>query len=388
MPRSPRPKVQIYEKADGTTSFRVRLRVNGRQTTETFASRAAAEAFALHVADPNLGPVGAINMRNRLDSASDDYIPTVAEVLRAHVEQLTGVEQRTKDDYHSLAGRSWLPMLGTLPVDAVTRAHVARFVNDLDGRVAPKTIKNAHSVLSAVLEHALRDGHITTNPARGTRLPRTGEQDVGENRYLTHSEFDRLYDQVPELYRPFVLTLFGTGLRFSEATALQVQDIDPDAGTLRVVRAWKAQKGGALLGPPKSRASRRTIALPVEVRDTLVPLLDRPGSSWLFTTSTDRAVRHSNFYNRVWVPACQAAGLDPRPRVHDARHTHASWLIAQGIRLEVVQDRLGHEDYTTTRRVYGHLLPDLRREAGLAASAAFAQTAIRALPGAATPPTP
>lgn len=378
MGRRPDPKVTPYTLADGSTTYRVRIRLNGRQTTETFQTEQAAKVFALQVADPAIGAAQAVAMRDRIDQASAAYVPTVAEMLDRHVRELTGVTPRTKEDYLKIAARSWLPELGSLPVDMVTRGHVAAYVNRMDGQAAPKTIKNTHALLSSVLEHAMLDGHITRNVARGTRLPRSGEEQSGEDRYLTHAEFDRLYRAAPERYQPFVVTLFGTGLRFSEATALQVQDVDPEAGTLRVVRAWKRQAGGAVVGYPKTTASRRTIALPGQVLEVLD--LGRPGSAWLFTTVRGNPVRHGNFYNRIWVPACQAAGLDPRPRIHDARHTHASWLIARGIRLEVIQDRLGHDDIRTTRKVYGHLLPDLRREAGLAASAAFEQTALRALP--------
>lgn len=382
MGRRPDPKIETYERAGRSPSYRVRVRVNGRQTTETFESKAAAAVFVERVKDPSVGAERAVALRAREDIASPEYVPTVAEMLSTHITALTGVEGRTKDDYLSIARRSWLPTLGGLRVDEVTRADVAAWVNAADGRSAPKTIKNAHSVLSAVMESALHDRHITHNPARGTRLPRAGEENVEEIRFLLHAEFDRLYRATPEHYQSLVLLLFGTGLRWGEATALQVQDIDPEHGTLRVVRAWKKKpkpESGFKIGPPKSKASRRTIALPTEVTSTLLPMLDRPGSEWLFNTVTGQVIRHNNFYNRIWVPTCETAGLDPRPRIHDARHTHASWLIAQGVRLEVVQDRLGHDDYNTTRRLYAHLMPDMRREAGLAASAAFAQTAIREL---------
>lgn len=382
--RRPDPKVQEYRRADGTVTYRVRVRHNGRQTTETFPSSAAAAVFVARVKDPAVGVARAIALRSREDARSEEYVPTVAEMLTTHVQGLTGVEGRTKDDYLALARRSWLPALGSLRVDEVTRLDIADWVNAEEGRVAPKTIKNAHSLLSSVFETALHDQHITHNPARGTRLPRAGEQDVEEIRFLSYAEFDALYRAVRDDYKPLVLLLFGTGLRWSEATALQVRDVSLAHGTLRVVRAWKKQTRpatGFKIGPPKSKASRRTIALPIEVIEAVTALLDRPGDAWLFTTpARGLVVRHNNFYNRVWVPACETAGLAPRPRIHDARHTHASWLIAQGVRLEVVQDRLGHDDYTTTRRIYGHLMPDLRREAGLAASAAFAATSLRALP--------
>lgn len=382
MGRKSNPNIEKYEHLDGSFSYRIRLRVGGRQTTETFASEAAAIVFKARVMDPAVGPDRAVALRAREDLASEDYVPTVREMLDFHIRALTGVEGRTKDDYLSVAKRTWLGQLGGLRVDEVTRGDVADFVNGMAGTSAPKTVKNAHSILSAVLETAIHEKHIAHNPARGTRLPRAGEQDVIENRYLNHAEFDRLYKATPPHYQPLVLLLFGTGLRWSEATALQVQDVDLEHGTLRVVRAWKKEgRGGWKLGPPKSRASRRTIALPPEVLTALYPLLaGRKGSEPLFTTITGQVVRHSNFYNRVWLTACELAQLDPRPRIHDARHTHASWLIAQGIRLEVVQDRLGHEDYVTTRKVYSHLMPDLLVEAGQAASAAFASTSVRALP--------
>lgn len=379
MGRPRKPTITEVNRQDGRTVYRVRVRLPTKQSTETFTSRAAARVFCENIIE--FGAEEAVAMRARSDPNSLDYVPTLAEMLDKHVEELTGVDRRTRDDYQAVARRSWLPILGRYPVDALTRGHIARWVNHEDGRVSPKTIKNAHSVLSAVLETAVREGLIPLNPARGLRLPRTGEQDVEENRYLTHAEFDRLLATTPDYWRPFVILLFGTGLRFSEATALQVQDINPDAGTLRVMRAWKRERGGLRLGPPKSRKSRRTIPLPVEVAVAIAPLMDRAGMSWLFTTTTGSVVRHPNFYNRVWVPACKAAELEPRPRIHDARHTHASWLIQQGIRLEVVQERLGHEDYTTTRRIYSHLQPDMHIEAGLAASRAFASTSIAQIEG-------
>jgi integrase len=375
MGRPRNPKITEHERQDGGTVYRVRVRARGKQTAETFTSRAAARVFCENILE--FGDEEAVAMLDRADRNHADYVPTLAEMLTRHTDELTGVDKRTKDDYHDLARRSWLPMLGKYPVDHLTRAHVARWVNGADGQSAPKTIKNAHSVLSAVLESAVRDGHMAVNPARGTRLPRSGEHEVEEIRFLSYAEFDRLITAIPDYWRPFVILLFGTGLRFSEATALQVHDVDTDLNTLRVMRAWKRERGGLRIGPPKSRASRRMIWLPVEVVEAAAPLLDRGGSDWLFTTTTGRAVMHSNFYNRVWKPACIKAGLDPRPRIHDARHTHASWLIAAGARLEVVQDRLGHEDYTTTRKVYAHLMPDLRREAGMAAHLAFASTSLR-----------
>lgn len=432
MGRKLAPKATRYD-GPGGTSWRVRLRVNGRQTTETFITEVAAQVFIARMLDPAIGPERAVELRDREDTASSGYIPTLAELLAKHVDDLTGVDQRTKDDYPAVARRSWLKMLGPLRVDEITRSDVARWVNSEDGHHAPKTIRNAHSLLSSVLTTAEREGYIGTNPAKGTRLPRSGEEDEEAIRFLSYADFDRLFAEIPERHRAFVTLLFGTGLRFSEATALQCGDITLDAvewvdgqsspsPRLRVVRAWKK---GRRIGPPKSRAGRRTVTLPAQVVEVVAPLLaGRPAGSWLFTTLTGKPITHSNFFNRVWKPAvirasicedhrakgckcittkpgtcqihtqrdedghqilpepCGCAGtVSPRPRIHDARHTHASWLIALGVRLEVIQERLGHEDYGTTRKIYGHLMPDMHHEAGQAASLAFSATSLRAIGG-------
>lgn len=421
-PLAPIPKA--YTHKDGRTTWRVRVRVAGRQTTETFDTEAAAHVFCHQILD--VGPERAVDLRNRRDPAAANYMPLVREMLDRHVEELTAVEDRTRADYLALARRSWLPNLGSMRVDEVDRLDIARWVNEAAGNYSPKTIRNAHSLLSAVFSTAMIHGHITGNPARGTKIPRTGEEDVEDIHFLTHAEFDLLWAEIPEHGRDLVAWLFGTGMRWSEATAQQRRDVDLNAGLMiddvwtsaphtKVARSWKQKP--RRLGPPKTKASRRTVLLPQE----LVPIAERcmagiGTAEHLFRTSTGQAVTHSNWFNRIWKPAtirasicaehmhedckcgstrpgdcpvhtdrddrgqilpepCGCPGTLPfRPRIHDARHTHASWLIAQGVRLEVIQERLGHEDYLTTRRIYGHLMPNAQLEASVAASLAFQAT--------------
>jgi integrase len=82
---------------------------------------------------------------------------------------------------------------------------------------------------------------------------------------------------------------------------------------------------------------------------------------WLFTNSgrgrrsPDDPVRGRNFLRTVWNPAVERAKLDPKPRVHDLRHTCASWLIQDGAPLPSIQAHLGHESIEVTVGIYGHL---------------------------------
>jgi integrase len=83
--------------------------------------------------------------------------------------------------------------------------------------------------------------------------------------------------------------------------------------------------------------------------------LDDPRSPRL--RDTDGHLSGQWFRTTVWKPACEAAGIDPPVRLHDLRHSHASWLLAGGASLTVVKERLGHVSIATTDK-YLHTLPD------------------------------
>ena len=74
-------------------------------------------------------------------------------------------------------------------------------------------------------------------------------------------------------------------------------------------------------------------------------------------------------------PLPKGRALDVRPRIHDLRHTAASWMIAAGLDLVTVQYMLGHESVTTTADLYGHLLPERRKAAADAMSAMLKRAA-------------
>jgi integrase len=75
------------------------------------------------------------------------------------------------------------------------------------------------------------------------------------------------------------------------------------------------------------------------------------------TRQTDGHLPRGWFRRQVWLPGCAAAGIDPPLRLHDLRHSHASWLLAGGADLQVVKERLGHRSIATTEK-YLHTLPD------------------------------
>lgn len=95
------------------------------------------------------------------------------------------------------------------------------------------------------------------------------------------------------------------------------------------------------------------------------------GGEWLFENSKGNPIRRQDFHNRAWSTASRVLldekGKGRKPRVHDLRHTCASWMIAEGIPIVVVSRHLGHEDITTTVNTYSHT----DRTSGAAAAAAI-----------------
>lgn len=362
-------RVKTFDTADGRR-YRVRFRLGGTETSETFLREADAEMFAGILGNGRDDRVAAALAW--LDGRRADRVTsTFGEWFETYLRSLTGITPRTLDDYRAIR-RRYLGKLDPLPITLITRIHIADLVNDLADRgLAPKTIKNVVHLVSSAMGLAVDEGHITRNPVRRVRLPQAAVGSA-EARFLTEEEAAALVEATPAHYQPLVTFLLGTGLRWSEATALQARHVNLSAGTVRIEQAWKRIPGGWEIGPPKSRKSKRTVNAATAALLAVEPLLGKP-SAPVFVTPNGNVVRHANFYNRIWVPSCERAGLDPRPTIHDTRHTFASWLISDGVSLEAVQDQLGHESYETTRKVYAHLLPAVGVAAGRSASEAMAR---------------
>ncbi len=362
-------QIKVFETADGRR-YRVRYRKAGVETSQTFRRQSDAEMFRDILGN---GRVDRIHEAEAWLAAKEDQqrTATFGEWFPRWADSLTGITPRTRADYRALH-RRYLTSLDHLPLPLITRTHVATLVNELEDRgLSAKTVRHAIHMLSTCLAVAVDDGLIARNPVRRVPLPRVRKREG--DIFLTPSEASRLIRAIPEHYRPLVTFLFGSGLRWSEATALQVRHVDLDNGTVRVERAWKRVPGkGWEIGPPKTEKGWRTVNAAADALIAVKPLLDgRKSTDLVFTTERGNRVGH-NFGSRFWIPACKRAGLvDPRPKIKDCRSTFGSWLVSEGIGIEAVQDQLGHESLELTRKVYAHLMPAVGVEAGRAASAAM-----------------
>lgn len=297
------------------------------------------------------------------------------------------VTDGTIAEYEREAERTWMPRLGDFPLDTITkdmvidwiawqmkqpthRSQVARQKAEEAGLVdlpdlvpvKPKTVRNAHSLLSATLESAVEAEHIARNVARGAPLPKDDIED--EKEIFSHDEWERFHSSMQAEYKDFTAFLLVVGCRINEATAVQVRDFDPANRVIRIVRAMKKARQGKVLGAPKSRRSRRVVMLPDWAVDMLKERCKgKKPDDLIFTTPTGKQIKSSNYSDRQWKRALKEAKITKHITPHSARHTFASWALMSGVAPQVVQHRLGHESLATTSEVYGHLLLDAQEAA-------------------------
>lgn len=344
--------IRYRTRRDGSPYWQVRFREHGRECSVSWETEAEAEQY-----DNLVKQFGPARAREICKIAAAPDGTTLGEFLHRYNDTLAGVEPGTVNRYRAYVRNDIGPHLGDIPLHALSRDDIAAWIQtlDVDG-ASGKTIKNKRDYLSGALKVAVKDGLVAANPCDGVRPPRWDREEMV---FLTREEFHLLHNAVPDYWRPLVEFLVSSGCRWSEATALKPAAVDRKAGTVRITKAWKTGAGGYVLGVPKTKKSVRTVDVPTSVLDKL-----DYDKEWLFTNSgrgrrnPDGPVRIHSFHPNVWRPAvrrAQAAGLTKTPRIHDLRHTCASWLLQAGRPPTAVQHQLGHESLQTTGDVYGHL---------------------------------
>lgn len=404
--------LQERTRADGSKVYRVKYRLDGRQTSDTFTDLRAARAHKKRVeAD---GPASARGQLLELASGDDGRI-TLADWFATHLGESTNTTPGTRAEYQRLAARTWLPLLGKRSLESLTESDVRRWVNHQRQTItrtgkptSGKTLRNAHGLLSSVLASAARRKLITENVAKGIPLPRT---ESAEMVLLSESEVLRLLDCVRDVdarYEDFVLFLVATGVRFGEATALAWNQVflEETFPYARISRAYKKGVGHAPeLGVTKSAKGTRSVAIYPDLAARLaqrrveqVAAMRAKGEvpapdDLVFTAVRGNRIANNTFHMRVWQPAVAAfagdvtetiweasgsgrrrrtvsvqAGPGKRPRVHDLRHAAATWMVHDGADTILVQHVIGHENPVTTLKTYGH-----NRHDALAVQAAIMQ---------------
>jgi integrase len=256
----------------------------------------------------------------------------------------------------------WLEDTATSPPRRRTRPGREQQYGDLDGeddeqrRKRRATANRTLTILKAALNRAWREGKIASDDA-WRRVEPFAEADAARIRYLTMDECRRLINRSEGTFRNLIQAALLTGCRFSELAAFQVQDFNPDAGTLHV------------------RTSKRGTGRHVVLHDEGIELFSqlsegRSGGDLLLRRADGNRWGKSS-QARPMAEACAHAKIEPPASFHALRHTYASHAVMGGAPLLVVAKNLGHADTRMVEKHYGHLSESYIADAIRAAAPRF-----------------
>lgn len=215
----------------------------------------------------------------------------------------------------------------------------------------------ATQALRQVLARAVNWGLIDVNPAKlGVENP---QRRYTEKRpFESWDEMHALADKLGPRHGPMAIFAAATGLRPGEWLALEHRDIDRDA---QVVYVRRTLRNGRIKSP-KTKASIRAVPLQASALAALDALRPSPACPLLFPSVGGGYLDLHNFRNRNWKPAQRDAGIEPRRRVYDLRHTFATFALRAGISTFDLSRYMG-TSLAMIDRHYGHLARDGREHA-------------------------
>ena len=177
---------------------------------------------------------------------------------------------------------------------------------------------------------------------------------------ITLVELNQIIEQVksPDMKLMFKL-LFWTGLRLGEARALKTDDIDFNNKTISVTKTYTHLKGKDVITTPKTNSSIRIIKIDDILIEDIKEYLDKAR----YILDDNFIFRYNKPYYLKIFKDITLKVLGKSLRIHDLRHSHASFLINNGVDILLISKRLGHSNTAMTLNVYSHLYPDKESEA-------------------------
>lgn len=293
----------------------------------------------------------------------------------------------TYDPYSAGLRLRVLPTLGHLPVGLITAGLVDRAIDAWEQEYSRSTVKNTVAALVLVLDEAVRDGMTQRNPAKDRARRRIVGRSFGNPAELANPRdlalpdvdtLDRLVARVVEegghqSWGDMVMVLATTGLRISEASGLEVGDVDLGRGLLHVFRQRYPGRGGLVVKETKGRR-KRTVPIIDPLRPTLVRLTaGRDGDERLLAGPRGGVITTATLRDATgWDQLVTELGLGGLVR-HGLRHTALTWMADAGIDLHILQRVAGHQDPAVTSR---YLHPDVQAmlDAGTAFSLWWSRT--------------
>ena len=289
---------------------------------------------------------------------------------------------RTYEGYESIVRCHLTPGLGHIQLMQLKPQHLQKYYaakltgigQDHKGALTQTTVSHHHTCLHRALKMAVRWGLISSNPADAVTPPRPQHTDM---KTMNEDELQIFLAEAKKTpYYTMFYTFLFTGMRRSEVLALRWNDVDLLMCQISVTQTLHHLRDGSMIyRQPKTVKGRRLISLSPSLALVLTELKDNKKqertllgtklkeTELVFGTPEGNPLLPDMISN-TWLRIIKRAGLS-HFRLHDARHTHASLLLKQGVHPKVVQERLGHATISTTLDLYSHVSPGLQEKAAI-----------------------
>ena len=268
-----------------------------------------------------------------------------------------------------------LPFFGEKKIFDITVKEVIQWKDSINTKgFSLEYSKALYNTLTNMFSYAMTHLNLQKNPATQAGNFKRPDEIKEKTQYWTYEQFKNFYSVINnDLWRVFFATLYFTGMRKGEIQALKWSDTDLSKKAIRIEKTLtrktteEEKKAGIWykLTPPKTKASIRTILIPDAVVNLLTKHYNKESkidgfnqdcfvfgtSRFLSDTSIDR---YKNKYSVL-------ANV-PKIKIHDFRHSHASYLINNGANIMVVSTHLGHSDIKETLNTYSHMFPNFENQ--------------------------
>ncbi|MFD3510889.1 tyrosine-type recombinase/integrase [Nocardia sp. NPDC058666] len=361
---------------------------SGKQRSKSFRTKKAATTFLAQV---------------ELSKSSGTYVSPHAgrALFGTHATEWMkswNTERTTRARDESIMRTHVLPKWSTWQLGKIDHLSVQTWLGEIGEGRSRATVAEAKRLMAGVMQSAMKNKLIGSDPTAGVRIPKRRERDTDE-RLLTRDEVrQQLLPMIqPQRYRALVASGAFAGLRWGEAAGLSVDAVDVDAGVINVIRTVTEVAGHVEFKAfPKSRAGRRSIPIPGWLVNDLVCHMEdheQGQNGLIFTNEVGGPLRRTLFRSRVWRPALVRAGLlgevsavgskfeavwknaagevesevfgkydqavrmvarseSGGVRFHDLRDMYGTWLADDGVPPHKIAVVMGHENVATTYQHY------------------------------------
>jgi len=288
------------------------------------------------------------------------------------------LSQRTQELYSYICEKHVLPTLANISLMGLKPQHLQRlYAEKVAAGLSNRTVQLIHVTLHKALKNAVKAGLLVRNITESVDAPKIQRHEM---HVMSETDLHLFleYAKDSSYYALFYTSLF-TGMRRAELLALRWSDIDLELCQLSVTRSMQYihgedKKNRISFREPKTAKSRRLIALSpstvITLREHKAKQADlRQSLEFPPLSDNDLVFSHydgspllPNSVTHAWIKLVRRCGLRGI-RLHDARHTHASLLLKQGVHPKIVQERLGHGSIQITLDTYSHVAPGLQQAA-------------------------